>query len=172
MAKWPWIERTFSFDFPATKFPDLLERCRGTPARLDDRVRGLSRDVLTRREGEGWSIQENIGHLLDLEYLPRTRLEQILAGEAELCAADMTNRMTHEADHNSADVQDLLARFRRGRADLVANMESLDESDWDRSALHPRLEQPMRIVDIVYFDSEHDDYHLARIGELIRKFTH
>lgn len=170
MAKWPWIERTFSFDFPATKFHDLLERWRGTPARLEDRVRGLSRDVLTRREGEGWSIQENIGHLLDLEYLPKTRVEQILAGEAELCAADMTNRKTHEADHNGADVQDLLARFRHSRSDLVARMESLDESDWGRSALHPRLEQPMRIVDIVYFDSEHDDYHLARIGELIRKF--
>lgn len=28
----------------------------------------------------------------------------------------------------------------------------------------------MSIVDIVYFDSEHDDYHLARVGELIRKF--
>ena len=26
-------------------------------------------------------------------------------------------------------------------------------------------------VDIAYFDSEHDDYHLGRIGELIRKLT-
>ena len=29
----------------------------------------------------------------------------------------------------------------------------------------------MRIVDIAYFDSEHDDYHLARISELIRTFV-
>ncbi|MCH9001990.1 MAG: hypothetical protein IIC02_05390 [Planctomycetes bacterium] len=49
MAKWPWIDRKFSFDFPASKFPDLLERWRGTPARLEERVSGLSRDVLIRR---------------------------------------------------------------------------------------------------------------------------
>jgi hypothetical protein len=34
--------------------------------------------------------------------------------------------------------------------------------------LHPRLQQPLRIVDIAYFDAEHDDYHLGRIGELLR----
>ena len=59
MAKWPWIDRKFSFDFPVSKFPDLIERWRGTPARLEDRVAGLSRDVLIRRTGDGWSIQEN-----------------------------------------------------------------------------------------------------------------
>ncbi len=168
MANWPWIERTFTLDFPAAKFPDLLERVRGTPARIEARVRSLSADVLTRRDGKGWSIQENIGHLLDLGYLPLRRIEQILAGEAELIAADMSNRKTREADHNARKVQDLLADFRSERSTLVARFESLEESDWAKSARHPRLDQPMRIVDIAYFDSEHDDYHLARIGELIR----
>ncbi len=171
MPKWPWIDRKFSFDFPPSKFPDLLERWRGTPARLVDRVAGLSRDVLTRRTGEGWSIQENVGHLLDLEYLPAERIEQILSGEPELIAADMTNRKTHEASHNEAKIDDLLRAFRTARLETVRRLESLDESDWARSALHPRLKQPMRIVDIVYFDSEHDDYHLGRIGELIRAMT-
>ena len=87
MANWPWIERTFTLDFPASKFPDLLERVRGTPARIEARVHSLSPDVLTRRDGKGWSIQENIGHLLDLGYLPLRRIVQILAGEAELIAA-------------------------------------------------------------------------------------
>ncbi len=171
MANWPWIERTFTLDFPAAKFPDLLERVRGTPARIEARVRGLSADVLTRRDGKGWSIQENIGHLLDLGYLPLRRIEQILAGEAELIAADMSNRKTREADHNTRNIQELLADFRSERATLVARFESLDESDWAKSARHPRLDQPMRIVDIAYFDSEHDDYHLARISELIRAFV-
>ncbi len=153
MPKWPWIDRKFSFDFPASKFPDLLERWRGTPARLEERVEGLSRDVLTRRTGDGWSIQENVGHLLDLEYLPAERIEQILSGEPELIAADMTNRKTHEASHNDAKIDDLLQAFRAARLETVGRLESLDESDWARSALHPRLKQPMRIVDIVYFDS-------------------
>jgi uncharacterized damage-inducible protein DinB len=148
-----------------------LERVRGTPARLEERVAGLPADVLTRRESTGWSIQENIGHLLDLGYLPLQRIEEILAGHAVLWAADMTNRRTEEANHNAADMGALLAAFRAERAKLVNRFEQLDEKDWSKAALHPRLKQPMRIVDIAFFDAEHDDYHLARIGELIRRFT-
>ena len=172
MAKWTWTERKFSFDYPVTKWPDLLERVRGTPVRIEERVRGVSRDVLTRRrDGKGWSIQENIGHLLDLGYLPMRRIEQILAGEPVLAAADMSNRKTNVADHNAKDIRELLAECRADRAKLVARFEGLAESDWSKSALHPRLQQPMRIVDIAYFDAEHDDYHLGRIGELIRQFS-
>jgi uncharacterized damage-inducible protein DinB len=172
MAKWLWIERTFSFDFPVEKWPDLLERVRGTPARIEERVARLSREVLTHRpSGGGWSIQENIGHLIDLGYLPLRRIEQILAGEKTLLAADMANKKTHEADHNARPIAELLAEFRADRAALVARFESLSDADWSRSALHPRIQQPMRIVDIAYFDAEHDDYHLGRIGERIRLFS-
>jgi hypothetical protein len=88
-----------------------------------------------------------------------------------LAAADMSNRKTNEADHNAKDIRELLVEFRADRANLVARFEGLAESDWSKSALHPRLQQPMRIVDIAYFDTEHDDYHLGRIGELIRQFS-
>lgn len=171
MPRWPWIERRFTFDFPPEKFPELLERWRGTPARVEERVAGLPRDVLTRREGVGWTIQENVGHLIDLGHLPTTRLRQILAGESVLAASDMTNRRTHEAGHNERDIGDLLAEFRADRMRGVAAFDAVAEQDWGRAALHPRLKQPMRIVDILYFDSEHDDYHLGRIGELIRRFA-
>ncbi|MGD2111207.1 MAG: DinB family protein [Phycisphaerae bacterium] len=168
MAKWPWIERTFHFDYPPTKFPDLIERLRGTPPRIEARVAGLSAAVLTRSDGKGWSIQQNIGHLLDTEELPMKRIDQILAGEAGLRAADMSNKRTNLADHNDKHIEVLLDEFRRARAGLVDRFEELSETDWRKSGLHPRLNQPMRIVDIAYFTSEHDDYHLARIAELIR----
>jgi hypothetical protein len=170
MTKWLWIERAFRFDFPVTKWPDLLERVRGTPARLEERVNGCSREVLIcKPEGGGWSIQENVGHLLDLGYLASRRIEQILAGEKELIAADMSNEKTQVARHNQREIVELLAEFRSERAGLVRKFESLSEVDWGKSGLHPRLKQPMRIVDIAYFDSEHDDYHLGRIGELLRQ---
>ncbi len=172
MPKWPWVERAFRFDYPVAKWPDLLERVRGTPARIEERVRGLSREALTRRPPRGgWTIQENVGHLIDLGYLPLRRIEQILAGEPTLIAADISNRKTNEAAHNERDLAHLLADFRADRAKLVARFETLREDDWAKSALHPRLKQPMRIVDIAYFDAEHDDYHLGRIGELIRAWA-
>ncbi len=171
MSRWAWGERLFNFDFPPEKFPDLLERLRSTPARLEDRLADVHHDILTYRDGRGWSILENVGHLIDLGYLPAMRLEQILAGETVLVAADMSNRKTQEANHNDCNKSELLAEFRSDRKKLVERLESLDETDWAKSALHPRLNQPMRVVDIVYFDSEHDDYHLARIGALLTSFV-
>jgi uncharacterized damage-inducible protein DinB len=170
MPKWPWIERTFHLDFPITKFPDLLERWRGTPARLDERVGGLPRELLVRRPPKGWSIQENVGHLLDIEFLPARRIEQVLAGEPEMIPADMSNRKTIEANHNEADIADLLRAFRSARMATIQRLEGLEESEWGKSAMHARTGLRMRIVDIVHFISEHDDYHLGRIGELIRMF--
>lgn len=147
----------------------MLERVRGTPARIEERVRGLSRGQLIWRPSEGgWSIQENIGHLTDLGYLAQGRIRQILAGESTLIAADMSNQATHAAAHNERPIAELLADFRADRAKLVAQFEALAASDWTRAGLHPRLQQPMRIVDIAFFDAEHDDYHLGRIGERIR----
>ena len=60
----PWFERRFTFDLPVAAAPGLIERLRGTPARLADRLSGLSPAQLTTRIGERWSIQENAGHLV------------------------------------------------------------------------------------------------------------
>lgn len=168
---WPWIERKFHFDHPAEKMPDLIERVRGTAARIEERLAGLDAKVLTATDGQGWSIQTNVGHLLDLEYLATQRIDEILSNAELLCAADMSNRKTTEARHDEKPIEEILRAFRADRAKLVAKMEGLDESDWGKSAIHPRLKQPMRIVDVAYFHSEHDDYHLARIGQLIRTFA-
>lgn len=169
MAKLPWVDRKFSFPDDVRTYPDVIERFRGTRARLEDRVRGLPRAALTRSDG-GWTILQNIGHLLDLEPLWDGRLDDFLAGKPELRAADISNRASNEADHNARDAKDLLAAFRRERARQAAKLESLAEADFSRVSVHPRLKVSLRLVDAVAFVCAHDDYHLARIAELIRKF--
>ncbi len=169
-AKLKWIDRRFHFDFPVEQYPDVIERLRGTPARAEDRVRGLSREVLTRREGVTWSIQENIGHLLDMEALHDGRINDFLARVPILRAADMSNRQTNEAKHNHRPITEILRQFRTSREQFVARLESLADSDFARVSEHPRLKVPMRLVDFLVFNAEHDDYHLARMSELIRLF--
>ncbi len=46
--KTPWIERRFTFDMSLSMFPNVLERLRGTPARVQDRVGGLAPDQLQK----------------------------------------------------------------------------------------------------------------------------
>ncbi len=168
---YPWFERTYTFDVPAEKYPDILERLRGTPARVEELVRDLPDETLRRRDGDTWSILENIGHLIDLEELFTGRLDDFLAGDAHLRAADVTNQKTHDADHNSRDAAELLADFRRTRMELISRLEALDTAGFAMCAHHPRLDQPMRLVDSCIFHADHDDYHLARISQLIRHFA-
>ena len=166
-----WTDRRFDFTFPAGLYPEMIERLRGTPARLDDRIGSMTANLLQRRDGDRWSIQENAGHLLDLESLVRQRLEQYLLGATELHAADMSNRKTYEASHNTVPITLILNQFRQQRMDIVDRLDSLNSEMFARSAFHPRLAVQMRLVDMIFFQAEHDDYHLARISELVRLFS-
>ena len=163
-----WTDRTFRFDMPESLFPIVIERLRGTPARIEDKVRNLPPALLTRRVGESWSIQEHIGHLLDLDEIHMGRLDDFLAGAEVLRAADMTNRKTWEAHHNDRLLSDLLSAFRRERDHFVARLDAWDPDLRAITARHPRLHQPMRVIDMAFFTAEHDDHHLARMTELAR----
>ena len=164
----PWFERRFKFDIPEGIFLNILERLRGTPARLEERLRSLSREVLTRKQGGTWSIMENAGHLFDLEPLWLDRVEDFIKGNEKLKTADLTNRKTHEAGHNTSALETILSSFRSTRAMLVGKLESLDLAAFSKTALHPRLNSPMRLIDHVFFVAEHDDHHLARISLLMK----
>jgi hypothetical protein len=161
-----WTDRRFNFDFPAGIYPEMIERVRGTSARLDELLAGLPHEMLIAQVDGRWSMQENAGHLLDLESLVSQRIDEYLAGNAALHAADMSNRKTHSANHNEVPVETILKTFRTAREEIVNRLESLDAEIFERSALHPRLNVPMRLVDMLFFQAEHDDYHLARISEL------
>ncbi len=165
-AQIPWFQRKFSFDFPAGLYPSVIMRVQGTPARIEEIVDDLPAEAVTQRSDGKWSIQENVGHLLDLEPLWYRRLEDYLSERAVLCSADLTNLRTDSADHNSLPLGLLLMGFRSARQRLVDRLHRLDGDILGRKALHPRLGAPMRLVDLLYFVAEHDDHHLARIWEL------
>jgi DinB superfamily len=172
-----WFERKFEFTFPVEQYPNLCIRLRGTPARLEELLRGISRDALVRKpppvaasSGKSdlkWSAQEHAGHLLDLEPLWAARVDDFLVGGDTLTVADLSNRRTHEANHNGRELKEILADFRAARFRLVERVGKFEPAVFGRSMLHPRLKQPMRLVDHLYFAAEHDDHHLARIWELI-----
>jgi len=140
----------------------------GTSARLDEILRDCPRDLLTRRTGDKWSVQEHAGHLLDLEPLWTARIEDFVTGRTELTAADLTNRKTHEAGHNSELLREILSEFRQARSRLLTRADDADPLRMTRTLPHPRMRTPMRLIDHLYFVAEHDDHHLARIWELIR----
>jgi uncharacterized damage-inducible protein DinB len=163
-----WFERRFDFSFPAELYPNICIRLRGTPARLEELLRGQPKQALVRKTGEKWSAQETAGHLLDLEPLWLARVEDFRRGSVELTIADLTNRKTHEAGHNDRSIEEIVQGFRVARAKLLERLPEDGPALFQKTALHPRLKTPMRLVDHLYFVAEHDDHHLAQIWQLIR----
>jgi uncharacterized damage-inducible protein DinB len=162
-----WFERNFEFSFPAERLPNLCARLRGTPARLEEGLRGRSHGILIGKAQLKWSAQENAGHLLDLEPLWLARVGDYVAASDQLTVADLKNRKTGEANHNARPLEQILSEFRAARERLLKRVDELDASLFVRGILHPRLKTPMRLVDHLYFVAEHDDHHLARIWELV-----
>jgi hypothetical protein len=69
---------------------------RGTPARLEEALRGRSQKILTRKTQGKWSAQEYAGHFLDLERVWLARVGDYMAASDQLTAADLSNRKTDE----------------------------------------------------------------------------
>lgn len=168
MKQEKWFDRSFNFENNQNIFPSILERLLGTPIRLDEKVIGISENILTISIENTWTIKENIGHLIDLEPLWQGRLDDIINGQIELRQADLQNTKTDIANHNDTSLQGLLSEFRKIREQTIKTLQSIKEETVFKSALHPRLKTPMRTMDLFLFVSEHDDHHLARISELLQ----
>jgi hypothetical protein len=168
MERTKWTDRTFNFDFPDGWLFNILERLRGTTARILEITSKLSEEAASKRVNDKWSIKENIGHLADIEELHEGRIEDFIARKDMLRAADMSNAKTFNANHNRKSLRDLVTEFAANRNHFIQRLEQLDDETLKFKSLHPRLQAAMRPVDVAFFAAEHDDHHLATIREIMR----
>ena len=169
MQQIKWFDRKFAFADKQNIFPSIIERLRGTPVRLIDKLAKIENNKVYINVEDGWSIAQNIGHLIDLEPLWQGRLDDILKGKKELQHADLENTKTNLANHNSKNIDVLLKEFSKIRERTVTMLEAVKEEEVFKYALHPRLKTPMRIMDLFLFTAEHDDHHLARITAINKR---
>lgn len=171
MQRTNWFDRTFPPITDNGVLPCIIERLSGTPARLHEKLIGTSIDLTRSDSTEKWSISQEVGHLIDLEPLWLQRVRDIMAGNQHLTIADLSNTKTYQADHNSRSIAELIQILREQRQLLITALQEAEDEHLERSAVHPRLGMPMRIVDIAFFVAEHDDHHLAQMTYLLRKYT-
>lgn len=170
-ALFPWFERAFPGGYPASLFPNLLSRLRGALPRAKAEAEAVPADLRTEALDGAWSVHVNIGHLTNVESLWWSRLDDFDRGVQVLTPADVTNRRTHEADHDSRSLEHVLGGFGSARGRLIERVQCWSADALERTAQHPRLEQPMRAIDLLLFVAEHDDHHMARIAELRDAFV-
>lgn len=171
MERTSWLNRTFNFDFPVGHLPSILERLRGTTARINEMASQLNTEQSKLKFDNSWSFNEHVGHLSDLEPLHKSRIDDLAEGKKLLRAADMSNAATFQANHNAKDTRELITEFSRRRRELISALEKLDETQQHASALHPRLQVTMRPVDVAIFTAEHDDHHLTSMREILKRLN-
>lgn len=113
-------------------------------------------------------MKEHLGHLYDLEGLWWKRLQDYLDRKETLTTADLNNTKTNEACHNEKSLERLMQAFVRERQRLLESVYHLNQGTLGLASVHPRLQQPMRLLDLLYFAAEHDDHHIAKISGLLR----
>ena len=163
-----WTDRKWNFGYTPEYVPLLIERLNCTAPRIEELVKNVPETALSKRNGEHWSVKEHIGHLIDLEELHSGRIDDFKNGAAVLRAADMTNKKTYEANHNSIASSEIIANFRKARASYIEKVKNTAPFYFETKAFHPRLNQQVTLVDMLFFTAEHDNQHLASMsGSLV-----
>jgi uncharacterized damage-inducible protein DinB len=166
-----WFDKKFELGLDDSQSKDLLNKLSEAPTKIENLIKNLPEKVLNKKPDGKWSIKENIGHLIDLEELHSTRVDDFIEGKEILRPADLQNKKTNEADHNNIRIDQLLTELKKARKDFISRFKALDKENLNRKAIHPRLNQDMRPVDMAYFVTEHDTHHINTIKELIERFS-
>src|SRR5687768_11055275 len=111
MQQTKWLDRKFYTVDDNGLLPSIIERLIGTPARIEEKLKGIEDDLLKLKINGKWSVKEEIGHLSDLEPLWLGRIHDFENNLHELRAADVSNQKTHMENHNSTTVEELLNHF-------------------------------------------------------------
>ena len=162
-----WFERKFDFSFDAEQYSTIYQRLQQAPGTLAMLIQNRAEDILTYQPDGKWSVKEHIGHLSVLEPLWRTRIQDILDKKPTLTPTDLDNKKTSEAGFNNYPIRELLQQYTDERKKTLALLDSIHVKDQQGTSLHPRMQQPMRIIDIMYFTAEHDEHHMGVMEELM-----
>lgn len=166
-----WFDRHFDFNLEMDKFSGLVQDLAYCSYRLSDLTYNLSEAVLNFKPIEKWSIKEHIGHLQLLEKLWQRRLLDIKENKTRMSIADLNNVATDDAHFNKYPVNKLIKAFMIGRNKTVMIVESFEKTDYINNSIHPRFKKPMRMIDLIYFVSEHDKHHILSISNNIEMFS-
>lgn len=163
-----WFDRNFNFSFGTEKYAGIRQRLKQAPDILKDLLRNIPEQILVQKPAGKWSVKEHTGHLSVLEPIWRIRWQDILDKKPMLTTADLNNTATSTAGFNDNDISSLLERFVQERNTTLSFLDSIDPQNESQTSLHPRLQQPMRIIDLALFVAEHDDHHISVIRGMIR----
>lgn len=115
-----------------------------------------------------WSARENLAHLARYQEIFAGRLGRILTEDCPQLpryAAEQDDDWPRWAEMN---VDEVLARMRDLRSELINRAEELSEADLSRMAVHPRF-GAMTLMQWLEFFLLHEAHHLLVVMQRVRE---
>src|SRR5262245_35243935 len=150
--------------YTQTQRREMIDQIRSLPARLRERVSGLTTAQLTTHFLDGeWTVAQNVHHLADSHMNSFIRMRLILTEEHPTLKPYDQDLWAELADSGTIALEESLGILDGLHARWVRLFESLDEAAWQRSGLHPENGE-MTIEDILKVYAAHGQGHIDQIS--------
>src|SRR5262245_59460088 len=119
---------------------ELIEKIRELPARLRERVSGLTdRQLTTHFQAGEWTVAQNVHHLADSHMNSFIRIRLILTEERPTLKPYDQDLWAELADSGTTALEESLSILEGLHHRWVRLFESLGEEEWRRAGLHPEI---------------------------------
>ena len=146
---------------------ELIEEIRALPARLRERVSGLTDAQLTTHfQPDEWTVAQNVHHLADSHMNSFIRIRLMLTEDRPTLKPYDQDRWAVLADSGTAALEESLGILEGLHRRWVRLFESLDEAAWQRSGLHPESGE-VTIEDMLRIYAAHGQGHIDQISRAL-----
>ena len=166
---WP---ETFQQFLPVYWLNDLepfgaIAHLRQTPQHIAALLAGVDDAVLDRKpEAGGWSVQQALGHLRDAQGVLDQRITLILEHEDPELASLAVFDWVNQENGRPPSAREVFASYQDGRERLLARLEALPLTAWQRSGRHEEFGVVTLRQQVSYF-AAHESTHMHQIQALI-----
>lgn len=141
----------------------LIDKIRRLPAQVAALIQDLSEAQLTTPYlEEEWTVAQNVHHLADSHMNSYIRMKLILSEENPTLKPYNQEIWAEMADAGQIDLQPSLAILTGLHRRWVQVFEALQETDWQRTGLHPEIGQ-ITVEDILHTYAAHGEDHLDQM---------
>jgi uncharacterized damage-inducible protein DinB len=152
--------------FPPYALKYFVEHGYGSmPDLLENALQGVTEADLDKRPyPERFTLREVVCHLADWEPIWLERMTRMVSEDKPVLPGYDEGQMVIDNDYAHQDLATQLARFRTGRAAMVAFLKTREEADWNRIGVRQEVGE-MTLLMLSAMILGHDLYHLKQIQD-------
>jgi uncharacterized damage-inducible protein DinB len=124
-------------------------------------------DLITYRDGgDGWTVQEVLGHLLDCERLFVERARLTIEQDNPMLPFPDQDEEVIAGQYNTRDWQSVFADWAQTREAYTDYLKTVSDEDWAREGRHPPYD-PFALQDQLFLACWHDIGHVEQMTRIL-----